>query len=391
LGDNIKFLQIPSVVTSWITWGLVLHIVALCLSAVAVVFGLLAHVRELAMTCFSSCISGLGAAVALVAFIFDLVLFFTARARINSVKGGSASLGSAIWLTLIAWVLLFFSGCFYSIGRCCISNRPSRSPGNNNNGGGGFGGGVGAATESPYKDRYAEMMRLDAVKAEADRKARQATVERGLPEFPVLGEERKPLSSNYEATYEEDEPMSPYRDQHAIGGAGRVNGPRNPHRQPTQRSTRTGYSADNSSAYGHAAEGTGYVPGYAGSRTIDQYNDGHGTSYPPTSPSRVGQVQSNVPSRDTTPHPDPYSNYQTGGTTGPNDVYHAQAPSAQSQYPTQYNTNYNVGEAAAGIVGVGAGAGAAYTAHQYDEPSHYSHARELSPYDAHHQQQSSCK
>src|ERR1700761_7713300 len=108
LGNNSP-IQIPAVVVKWVTYVLVLHIVALILAAGAAVFGLLAHVREMAMTCCSSCISGFAATVALVAFIFDLVLFFTARARINAVNGGSATLGSAIWLTLVAWVLLFFS------------------------------------------------------------------------------------------------------------------------------------------------------------------------------------------------------------------------------------------------------------------------------------------
>ena len=76
------------------------------------------------MTCCSTCISGFAASIALLAFIFDLILFFIAKARINAI--GSAQIGSAIWLTLAAWILLFFSGCFYSIGRCCIGNRPSR-------------------------------------------------------------------------------------------------------------------------------------------------------------------------------------------------------------------------------------------------------------------------
>jgi len=64
------------------------------------------------MTCCSTCFSGFAAVVALLAFIFDLAFFFLAKAHINEV--GSAEIGNAIWLTLAAWVLLFFSGCFYT-------------------------------------------------------------------------------------------------------------------------------------------------------------------------------------------------------------------------------------------------------------------------------------
>ena len=66
---------------------------------------------------------------------------------------------------------LFFSGCFYTIGRCCIKRRPR----NNWNG----------VKDVPGEggNNYAEQMRLDAVKAEADRKARQKQGEVGLPAF----------------------------------------------------------------------------------------------------------------------------------------------------------------------------------------------------------------
>lgn len=112
---------------------------ALGFAAVSAIFGLLAHVREMAMTCFSSCIAGVGAAVALLAFIFDLAFFFIAKSRLNKVKGGSASFGIAIWLTLAAWILLFFSGCFYGIGRCCIKRRPRKDTPDREAGNGGFG------------------------------------------------------------------------------------------------------------------------------------------------------------------------------------------------------------------------------------------------------------
>ena len=62
MGNKTR-VQIPQVVVKWITYALVLHIVALVLAAISSIFGLLAHVREFSMSCFSSCISGLGAAI----------------------------------------------------------------------------------------------------------------------------------------------------------------------------------------------------------------------------------------------------------------------------------------------------------------------------------------
>jgi len=159
----------------------VLHIAALIVAAASAAFGLLAHVREVSMTCCSTFISGFAAVIALFAFIFDLIVFFVAKARISSV--GSAKIGSGIWLTFAAWVLLFLSGCFYSFGRSCISNRPSNKGYDNNN-------------RRTSEDYASNQTRLDAVKAEADRKARQKQnqAELGLPAFPEL--EREPLTAS---------------------------------------------------------------------------------------------------------------------------------------------------------------------------------------------------
>ncbi|KAH9950909.1 SUR7/PalI family-domain-containing protein [Amylocystis lapponica] len=177
LGDD-TFIQIPNVLVKWITYALVLHIVALILSGIAAFMGLLAHVREMSMAYCSSFVAGFGASVGITAFIFDLVLFFVTKSRVNDVSGASASFGTAIWLTLAGWLLLFFAGCFYSVGRCCVRRR-SRDWNNKAVPGG--------------DGRYAEQMRLDAVKAEADRKARQKQGEGGLPAFNEY-EQMQPLT-----------------------------------------------------------------------------------------------------------------------------------------------------------------------------------------------------
>ncbi|KDR85667.1 hypothetical protein GALMADRAFT_84706 [Galerina marginata CBS 339.88] len=184
-------IEIPQVVVKWLTYALFLHVIALIGAAGSAVFGLLAHVREMSMACCSTFISGFAAVVAMLAFIFDLVLFFVAKARISKV--GTAQMGNAIWLTLAAWLLLFFSGCFYSLGRCCIQNRP-RAPGGHSK----YGSNKDPeAVPGPNKD-YTEQLRLDAVKAEADRKARQKTAEVGLPAF---GSETQPLTGRVEGDH----------------------------------------------------------------------------------------------------------------------------------------------------------------------------------------------
>jgi SUR7/PalI family len=251
VGNDLP-IQIPEVVVKWITYALVLHIVAFGLAAIAAIFGLLAHIREMSMSCFSSCIAGFAAAIALIAFIFDIAFFFIAKSRLNAVKGGSASFGNAVWLTLAAWVLLFLSGCFYGFGRCCIKRRPRNDrdlkldppPGNGNNSGG-----------------YTDQMRLDAVKAEADRKARQKQGEIGLPAFHEY-DPSQPLHAKVDGdeVYLDEEEGAPYRDNNPSSQQ---------HRQNNQAPS--GYSG-------------GYVQGKPGSRAIDEYNSPSrisDNSYPP--------------------------------------------------------------------------------------------------------------
>jgi len=251
-------IQIPDVVVKWITTALVLHVAALIVAAISAFFGLLAHVREMSMTCCSTFISGFAALIALAAFVFDLVLFFVAKARISSV--GTASIGSAIWLTLAAWVLLFFSGCFYSCGKNCISKRPTKKHYDDNE--------YGAETRraNSYKERS------DAVRAEADRKARQKQSERGLPEMPQI--ETEPLTSNLE------DPQTGIID----GDEVRIN-PRQGSRQQTSSSG-------------------GYVPRARGTTAMDDYyNNRPNNTYPPPNP----YPQNSYPTPNSYPPPNAYS------------------------------------------------------------------------------------
>lgn len=208
------------------------------------------------MTCFSSCTAGVGAAVTLLAFIFDLAFFFLAKSRLNAVQGGSATIGNAIWLTLAAWILLFFSGCFYGLGRCCIRRRP-RDMARPDREASGWSNG----------QTYEEQMRLDAVKAEADRKARQKQVELGLPAFPEH-DQTQPLTLDSEDDV-------PYRDTaYAAAPTGTravddyYNQPESnaypPRRQPTALSDRT-----QQTGYIHSQQTSTYAPSaYGGSSAV---------------------------------------------------------------------------------------------------------------------------
>ncbi|KAK1235097.1 hypothetical protein PQX77_001693 [Marasmius sp. AFHP31] len=320
VGNNTRF-DIPEVAVKWLTYALVLHIVALAFSAGSALFGLLAHVREMSMMCCSTCVSGFAAVAAMLAFIFDLALFFIAKSRINAV--GSASIGNAIWLTLAAWLLLFFSGCFYTIGRCCISKRKPRNDWDKHKDTE-YGQGPGGSSTS--RDMYADQMRMDAIKAENDRKTKQKEV--GLPAF----HESQPLTARVDGdtVYTDD-----YRDS-----------------APASPTT----ARKNSNTGGYA--GGGYMQQPASNRAVDEYYHptdtvaaAAATSYPPQ-PRRQGSshsyATSNYPASSqhvASPPPMPNNQYlaagQTAGagrdyghTAGGSAYYsaHEQQPTSYSQY-----------------------------------------------------------
>lgn len=57
--------------------------------------GLIAHLRGFGATCVTTCIASLAATVALLAFVFDIVVFLIAKKRIESAASGeSAELGN---------------------------------------------------------------------------------------------------------------------------------------------------------------------------------------------------------------------------------------------------------------------------------------------------------
>jgi len=269
LGNDTK-IQLPNVVVKWITYCLVLHIVALALAAGSAVFGLLAHIREMSMTCCSTCISGFAAAVAMIAFIFDLALFFLTKARIKS-AGGSASFGNAIWLTILAWGFLFFSGIFFCCGRCCNDKRSSRK-----------GKRSGTGDFEPGHNQYVDQVRLDAIKSEADRQAKQKYgTESGLPAF----QEYQPL------THKESDDFAYEDGNHIV-------------KQPSQSQIpHQGYLDASSPTLGPTYSG-GYMPGQPGGRAVDDYYNPTRPGYPP-GPKRQASQTASTYSQSTYSSPTP--------------------------------------------------------------------------------------
>ncbi|EKM61357.1 uncharacterized protein PHACADRAFT_247907 [Phanerochaete carnosa HHB-10118-sp] len=322
LVGNESSIQIPQVVVKWITYALVLHIVGLILAAISAFFGLLAHVREFSMTCFSTCISGFAAVVTFVAFIFDIALFFIAKSRIDSVQGGSAITGTAIWMTLAAWLLLFFASCFFGFGRCCIRRRPRDLE----------------KRKTSVDNGYAEQMRLDAIKAEADRKARQQRQEVGLPAFQEH-DQTKPLTANSEEFIDDGDQILPYRPNQQSPPAG-------------DAGVGAGMAAYNrTGASPPARQHTGgYSQAPPGSRAMDDYYNAppsQPNAYPPQprrqtsahtqSSSAYSQFSYHpasppVPPVPTIPPPPPANNATSAAYLMPGPTYgHSQYPSAASQ------------------------------------------------------------
>jgi len=110
-----------NVAAAALTKALVLHIVALVVALVAFGFALLALLGiPFIAECCADCFSGFAGATGLTVFIFDLAFFFIIKKRVNEETGvNSAVMGNAIWLTVIAMLLLFVTPILFLIGRCC--------------------------------------------------------------------------------------------------------------------------------------------------------------------------------------------------------------------------------------------------------------------------------
>ncbi|WVQ99916.1 hypothetical protein IAU59_007059 [Kwoniella sp. CBS 9459] len=236
---GVTLFDIPEAITKYLTYVLILHVVALGFAALATLFGLIAHSPTFT-SCFAIWMASIASTITLLALIFDLAMFYIARARINSVSGASAEIGIAVWLTLAAWIILALSGCFFGIGNCCGSCRsnddggdPKRSRNDRRDGG-----------EDDYK------MRMMAIDNERQRKQNQ---EQGLPSFQELtplkddGED-KYLIDHHNQQPQQQQPGGLRRDGSVLQGVGMGYGRRN-NRTPANDPYATGSGVVGANGY----------------------------------------------------------------------------------------------------------------------------------------------
>jgi hypothetical protein len=171
--------DIPEAITKYLTYVLIIHIVALALALASTIFGLLSHISSLSVLCFPTCFAACASTCSLIALVFDLAMFYIAKTRIDRVSGASASIGVAVWLTLAAWLLCGFAGCAYGVGRCCVGSRDRKARDDPQPNYGGY-------VRTP-SGNGPDAMRMDAIRDEQLRKKEQ-----GLPSFAEY--ERTPLT-----------------------------------------------------------------------------------------------------------------------------------------------------------------------------------------------------
>ncbi|KDN44362.1 pali-domain-containing protein [Tilletiaria anomala UBC 951] len=309
--------QYTGLAVKGLTYTLVLHPVACAISIVAVLLGILAHCSEMAMGCLGACATGTAAGIALIAFGLDLALFLIAKKRIESINGGSAQLGSALWLTVAAWVLLALGGCTFGCGMC-----GGGSGGRKRRGDRGKDSSAGYGQRPMGNDYYAERMRMDALEAEADRKRRQNDYDRNAKDLPKFAEyvteHEIPLKDDYE-----DSPADAVRAPAAgLAGAGA-------HAAPSH----AGYS----DPYNQAV--TGYA--YSDPHNVPANVPGVGEGYGRRQPSQP-QGYTHYPEPSYTPGigPQPYRDgLESGGEGEPGPRYFAPQPQypAHGAEPSEYS------------------------------------------------------
>jgi len=104
-----------------ITNAMILTPIACGITAFAALIALCAH--RIGFIC-ASFIAFLAFIVSLIAMIFDFVIFGIVKHEINDNTTASASFSTAIWLTLAAVIVLFFS-TFIVFFECCTQGRRS--------------------------------------------------------------------------------------------------------------------------------------------------------------------------------------------------------------------------------------------------------------------------
>lgn len=241
--------DIPEAITKYLTYTLILHIIALACATASVIFGLLSHIGSMSVMCFPTCTASCASSFALLALIFDLVIFYIAKARIDKVSGAHAEIGVSVWLTLAAWLVAGIGGCAYGVGQCCVGRRRTREGGD----------------DKRMMSGDSDDMRLMAIRDEERRKKEQ-----GLPNFQEL--ERAPLTADEDKyLYEEVPPAQTMpgglrRDGSVVQGVGQGYGRRTP-----KNGGYTGLNRAPTSGSAYTAGAAGLGSGGAGVERPDQY------------------------------------------------------------------------------------------------------------------------
>lgn len=207
LGLPDRLIDIPASISKYLTYALVLHIVALGCAAVALVMLALEMIPGFNMLCFPTCAASIAGSVALIAFVFDLAIFYIAKAAIDKATGASASIGAAVWMTLAAWLCCAFSVCAIGMGNCCCGGcRNDRDRDRD---------------RKSRRERDRELddyRRDDDMRMQAIRDENRRQKEQGLPDFERY--ERMPLTNNTEDKYLYDDSPGLQRNGSAVTGVG---------------------------------------------------------------------------------------------------------------------------------------------------------------------------
>lgn len=249
--------NIPTAVSKYLTYVLIIHIISLGFAALALLTGLLELIPGCVMMCFPTCLAGIAGGLALIVFIFDVAIFYIARARINAVQGASASIGAAVWMTLAAWLCCCFAGCAYGMGRACCWDSGER-------------GGTRRRSRRERQEEEAAYNRDEQLRMQAIRDDKLRQNEQDLPNFATF--ERQPLTSDVDDKYYYEEagnavPALRHDNGQGIQGVGvgygRRTGNANVQRQPSVGSTITQAGAAGLGAGGAGVEVPNRYDGYA--------------------------------------------------------------------------------------------------------------------------------
>ncbi|CAO1632349.1 unnamed protein product [Jaminaea pallidilutea] len=327
ISGNVPYAsQLSSSLIHSLTYTLVLHPVTCGLSVLVVLFGLLQLCTGFITGWITTLFAGLATAVGLVTVALDFALFTIAKKRIQS-QGGTSNYGSAIWITLAAFILLL---CAQFAFCCACCGRP------------GAGGGGGRSRNKKYKDdaadtdpAYGNRMRMDALQAENDRlhRANGGKTEGRLPQFAeYVTEHEVPLKHDYDGA---NGSSNHYGVGQAYGGA---TSPPPQHHQ-----------------YNSAGQqsNSGYVPGVG--PAYGARNAGGSSSIAPSAHSEYQDASNDVGGYGAHGHGlDPAGGYDDG-----------QYGAYQDQGQGHHDNHHYGAMAGAGLAGAAAGAGAAHWAHQH--------------------------